>query len=76
MIVRRGPFNDDPNQQTRVIGTTTTPGSRLVALACRDSGFAPVSRCPPDFVAGTTQSVAPILRVNFRRWQTSLLPMT
>jgi hypothetical protein len=74
MIVRRDQSNDDPHQQTRVIGTTTTPSSSLVAFARRDGNFAPVSRC--DFVAGATQSIARILRVMFRKRQTSLLTVT
>jgi len=35
MMVRRDQY---PNQQTRPIGITTTPGSSLVALAPRDGG--------------------------------------
>jgi len=74
MIVRRDQFNDGPNQQTRVIAITMTAGSSLVAFARRDGNFAPVSRC--DFVAGATQSIARILRVMFRKRQTSLLTVT
>jgi hypothetical protein len=74
MIVRRDQSNDDPNQQIRVIGTTTAPGSSLVAFARRDGNLAPVSPC--DFVAGAMQSIARILGVIFRNRQTSLLTMT
>jgi hypothetical protein len=72
MIVRRDQFNDGPNQQTRVIAITMTAGSSLVAR--RDRDFAPVSQC--DFVAGATQSISRILRVIFRKRQTSLLTVT
>jgi hypothetical protein len=74
MIVRPDQFNDGPNQQTRVTAITMTAGSSLVALARRDRDFAPVSQC--DFVAGATQSISRILRVIFRKRQTSLLTVT
>ena len=74
MIVRRDQFSD-PNHQTRFI-ITTTPGSSRVASARRYGTFAPVSRSPADFHGGATQSIARILRVIFRKRQTSLLIMT
>jgi hypothetical protein len=76
MIARRDRLDDDSNQQTRYMGITTTPGSSLVALACRDGAFGPVSPGPIDFLAVATERIAQMFKVIYRKRRTSLLTTT
>jgi hypothetical protein len=76
MMALRHLLDDSSNLQTRWMGSSTTPGSSLVALACRGGILAPDSPGVGDFLAVATERIAHRAKVIYCKRRTLLLTTT